>query len=295
VLAWAARWSADAVARARSDDDPLSPMEALIALDDALTAVTGLADHGTELLGRAGAGPSVAAYLGDVTARLAGFADRIEQARKELTALRAAEEDLRAREAEHERLRREVAELRRRERLVDALAALAGQHELITARLAVLRAATGDPGPALQRDASELLRLTRRELSTLEAPARDVLHEAARAQAELAEQEARVTEGRDMLRLAVERQERLRVEHDQQVAALAAQAEADREIAEALAALAPGAPARLPADTLATTRDLLDQVRRQLHSVDEALRQALDAGQPALAAARAALDWSDPR
>ena len=295
VLAWAAQWSGDAVARARSDDDPLSPMAALVALDDALTAVAVLARQGGELLERAGGGPSVAAYLTDVTTRLSGAAEQLAQARTELAALRATEDELRAREAEHERLRRDVAELRRRERLVDALTALADQHELITARLAALRATTADPGPALRQDATELLRLTRREMSTLDAPTRAILQEAARAQAELAGQEARLADGRAQLQHAVERQEQLRAAHDQQVAALTAQAEADREIAEALAALAPGAPARLPEDTLATTREILDRVRQQLHSVDEALRQALDAGQPALASARAALDWSDPR
>lgn len=291
AMRWASAWSVQALEQATKDGDrgDLSAIEAVALLDDALTEIAGLLRVVPPLIAAAGPGQAVVHYLREREDEIGRAASETATGRGELAELKAREDTLRRHQVELADLRVQVDELRRLEQLVDALGQLKEQEGVIAARLTTLREHVGQVEPTIERDSTELLRLTNQQMMLLAKDTRDVLERAAAAQAELSKEEGRAERERTSLQESARRHAELVAEHDERVAAMAAQAAADRMVATALAEV-PGFDGQR--DVLDQVRAFSDQLGHQLGELELALGAVLDERDDGHQRDRAALPWS---
>ncbi|MGH3901245.1 MAG: hypothetical protein ACRDTA_23945, partial [Pseudonocardiaceae bacterium] len=255
---------------------------------DALGELTKLTDVVPSLVATARPGPAVEEYLRECTEALSRLTGGTTRTRTVLAELRQREAELRARVAEHEELLARVTELRRLERLAGALDELQAQREVIDARLAAITAPVIETEQVLGAGAVELVRLTEGRWEALQPAVRASLEQAAEAQARLqiVEQDLRGQESAFMAASA--RHDELRTEHELRVAALRVHTQADREVADALAAF-DGTHGE-DVSGLGRTRALLDDVDRQLREADVVLARIL--GERQQRAEQTRITWS---
>jgi DNA repair exonuclease SbcCD ATPase subunit len=299
ALRWATDWVArtiDEATRVPADAAAWSetlPIQAVIALDDVLTAARPVTDWGQDLLSAARLGPSARERLRDRQRQLDEIRAGTTRERSILEDLLVTEGAITTQLGSLDALRRRVTELRRLERLARALDELRTQRDLIEARIAALGAGTAETTTALQVRGSELVVLTEDRLTALGAERARLMHRVNTVTDRLADQTRRLESTRAELAAFEEKYEQLTVEHTDRVASLRRYAAADQEIADALAAIS------VPDDDPALSQ--LDQVRNlardaetRLAAVDRALRAALTAHAGRRASAHAVIGWSDP-
>jgi chromosome segregation ATPase len=276
----------------------LSPIEAVMFLDDALTQVRGLHTAVPALLAAARPGPAVEADIQARASELAALADQVHAARSDLERAEAGEETRRSRLAELATLREQVGELRRRERLAQALQELNEQRQVIEERVALLRQLTEQPENALAAGAGELVRLAGERQALLAPAVRDTLTQAEEAVQMLAREEERVRAEQQRLdttqqRLAEAERRRaeLQATREGQLAQLAAHARAESALADALSRN--GAAATAVGDPVEQLNAVLDGVATQLDEVDGILRERLVSDQAGYDREHAIRGWSD--
>ncbi|MQY14939.1 Chromosome partition protein Smc [Streptomyces sp. RB5] len=266
------RWATAALAAAR-DDTGHAALEGFYGLFDALEELPDLVAEVPRLLAAARPGPRPAQELTRLTAELGALGERMDRDRADLVRLTAAEEELSRRLADHGELRERVDELRGLERLADALDALAGQRQVIDERLRVLRSGDTSALRDLDDAGAELVRLTRDRLEALPPRISDTLRQAEETGARLADAERELARATAELETLRRRLESVAAELGDRVPALGRHARADRELAEALAALHdapdPGAP------VLEQARGAVREVERRLGEIDGVLRDVL--------------------
>ncbi|MFG2881597.1 hypothetical protein ACGFYV_04615 [Streptomyces sp. NPDC048297] len=287
VLGCAVRWAADTLDRPApvsgdgtpdADADGADALNALYALDDALTDARDLAAALPGLLEAARPGEGVGRRTTDLMDELTAAAERVASQRAALEELAAKEDELRRRLAEHEELRQQVGELRRLERLVAELDELQAQRETVDTRLRELR--DRDPG-AVDRDlrtaAGDLLRLTERQLAVLEPSTRQTLERAAAAQEALTATERRLNEGSRRLAADQDRLKLVQAKQDKVFASLTRYAQADRELTTALRAAAGADTGPVPGQglTLEDVEDLTRAIEQRLVEADQVLSRTL--------------------
>lgn len=280
-------------ATASGNAGPVSAIEAVFLLDDALAELRALQDAVPALLAAAEPGPTVAA---DVKARadeLAAVAEKVAAARRELDLLKASEQATSARLAELSAFQEQVDELRRRERLVAALTELSEQRQVIETRLTVVRRLTENQENVIAASAGQLTTLTEERRALLAVNVRDTLARADTALRLLRDEEERAREGQEQLAATEERlaeaQRRhaeLAAERDGRLSQLAAHARADTALATALASFrtdgpgtGPAGAGRVAGDPVGQLREVLDGVASQLDNLDGVLRDTLITGQ----------------
>ncbi|MEU9077703.1 hypothetical protein [Kitasatospora sp. NPDC048538] len=277
----------------------VSALEAVYALDDALTAGAGLGDAVAGLFDAALAGAAVRRDVGELADRLAEAGRAVRAERTALDELAGREAELRRRLAELAGLRRQVDELRRLERIVSALDALARQQEAITARLLVLRGKDTGVEDALRTSADRLVRLTEEQLAALAPQTREGLARASAVDEQLAVEQRRFDEGEARLAGLRDRLDALRAQRVEQLAALRLHARADVELARALAPAGPDPASPAPDGSgeartaLAEAEALVALLDARLHRVDGILAGLLDQRDRQDGRERAALPWTD--
>jgi septal ring factor EnvC (AmiA/AmiB activator) len=290
-------------ATASRDAGPVSAIEAVFLLDDALAQFGALRDAVPGLLAAAEPGPTVAADIKTRADELAAVADQVAAARRELDVLKASERETNARLAELSAFREEIDELRRRERLVTALHELSEQRQVIDQRLTLVRRLTENQENAIAASAGQLTTLSGERRALLAANVRDTLAQATTAQQLLHDEEERARAGQEELavtkqRLAEAQQRRaeLAAERDGRLAKLAAHARADTALAAALAAFRTDGPAgaeQAAGDPVGQLRDALDGVASQLDELDATLRDTVTADQGGYDQDHKRLSWAD--
>ncbi|MPY56350.1 coiled-coil domain-containing protein [Streptomyces spongiae] len=286
-------WSARVVARMAGTATDTEAVEAVFLLDDALSVSAELARAVPGLLAAAEPGPDVEAYLADRERELTDLGGMTRAARQEHERLARTEAQLRVRLEELDGLRTQITELRRLERLVEALDDIRAQQTAVEERLALLTRHAGGTEEAVRLGSTELLRLTEDQLTRLAGPVRETLERATTAQRELAEAEAELTEAEGRAAQASARLAAVEAERDKRLAELAARTEADRHLADALAAFDTPEHRGAEDGTVERVRALADDVERRLHDLDRALGRAMDARDRATAPGRAVIAWSD--
>jgi DNA repair exonuclease SbcCD ATPase subunit len=296
-------WRAVEQATASRDAGPVSAIEAVFLLDDALAQFGALRDAVPGLLAAAEPGPTVAADIKARADELATVAEQVAAARQELDVLRAGEQETNARLAELSGFREEIDELRRRERLVTALHELSEQRQVIDQRLTLVRRLTENQENAIAASAGQLTTLSGERRALLAANVRDTLAQATTAQQLLHDEEERARAGQEELavtkqRLAEAQQRRaeLAAERDERLAKLAAHARADTALAAALAAFRTDGPAgaeQAAGDPVGQLRDALDGVASQLDELDATLRDTVTADQGGYDQDHKHLSWAD--
>lgn len=286
-------------ATASRDAGPVSAIEAVFLLDDALAQFRTLRDTVPGLLAAAEPGPTVAADIKARADELAAVAGQVAAARRELDVLKADEQETNARLAELRAFREQVDELRRRERLAAALRELSEQRQVIEQRLTLVRRLTENQENAIAASAGRLTTLSGERRALLTANVRDTLAQAATAQQLLHDEEERVRAGQEELAVteqrlaeAQQRHAELAAERDGRLARLAAHARADTALAAALAAFRSGSSAA--GDPVGQLREALDGVARQLDQLDEALRETVTADQDGYDQGHKRLSWAEP-
>ena len=276
---------------------PVSPIEAVILLDDALGQLRELQTAVPALLAAAAPGPAVTADIQARADEQSVLTEQVNAMRRELEFVEAREQATRVQLADLSTLREQVDELRRRERLAGALRELNEQRQVIEQRLTLLRQLTEHPEEAIAAGAGDVIRLAEERRALLAPHVRDALSQAADALRALAEEEERARAGQERLsaareRLAAAEQRRaeLEAEHDGRLAQLAAHAAADSALAAALSSAGP--PGTDPAGPL---RLLLDGITTQLSEVDGALQDTLLSGQADYDREHVILGWADRR
>ncbi|MEU8509169.1 hypothetical protein AB0C40_31605 [Streptomyces brevispora] len=284
VLGHAVRWAADTLREPAQDapeesSDGADALNALYALDDALTDARVLGDALPGLLEAARAGERLGQSTRELMDELMSAAERVVQERAALDELHAREAELRRRLAEHEKLRHNANELRRLERLVTELDALQAQRTEIDGRLRELRAQDPDTADReLRTGADSLLSLTEQQLAVLTPRTRQSLEQAAAAQKTLADTERQMSESTSELVSLHAKLESIRTQHAPVFDALTRHARADGKLARALraAAAADGAgPAGDQSVSLADVVALTESVERRLAEADRVLSRAL--------------------
>lgn len=277
-------------ATASRDGGPVSAIEAVILLDDALQQLRALQGAVPELLAAARPGPAVESAILADTGELSMLEEQVRAARRELDLTSAREQQTRARLAELSALKEQVDELRRLERLAAVLDGLNEQRHVIEERLVMLRQLTGDPERAIAADAGEVIRLAEDRRALLAPLVRDALTRADEALRSLAAEEERARAEREQLDGARQRHDQLVAERDGRLAQLAAHARADRALAAALSDIGTAPGAAGPLDQLRAT---LDGISAQLASVDGALRDTVTSAQDEYDREHAELAWRD--
>lgn len=283
-------------ATAGGNSGELSPIEAVMFLDDALAQVRGLHTAVPALLAAARPGSAVEADIQARASELAELADQVHAARSDLERAEAGEETRRGRLAELATLRQQIDELRRRERLAQALQELNEQRQVIEERVALLRRLTEQPENAIAASAGDLVRLAGERQALLDPAVRDTLIQAEEAVKTLAREEERARAEQQRLdttqqRLAEagRRRAELQATREEQLAQLAAHARAEGALAAALSRNG-GAAAGDPVGQL---NAVLDGVATQLDEVDGILRERLVSDQAGYDREHAVLGWSD--
>jgi hypothetical protein len=287
ALRLAIAWTATALAEATGAGDA-DAMEAVIALDDALTETESLAEPLEELTRVAVTGEPVAAYLRHQLDALSALADRTAVLRRENEALLRVEEQLAAAAAEHERLTARLDELRRYERLSEALPELRTQQEALAGRLAAMRQPVRAAEQALLDTAEQVLTLSSERLADLGDHTETVLTKIAAAERDWATEVREHEKLKDRLAANLRRYDRMRAEHAERAAQLAEYARIDAEILAGLpggVAGVPDGPALLAA---------LEDAARTLRRVDGGLRAALEEHDRLLATTTRLIQWYDP-
>jgi hypothetical protein len=277
----------------------LSPMEAVILLDDAFGQLHELMAVVPGLLAVAPAGEPVQAGLTGQAAEQTALADQVRAARRELELAEAGKQAAQDRLDELAGLREQVDELRRRERLVAALDELADQRQVIEERLVLLRQRTGAPEEALAARAGELVTLAGERRALLAPRARETLAQAGEVCAALAQEEERaraeqerLTATREQLSGAEQRLAELEAERTARLGQLAAHAEAERALAAVLPPDGHEGTNGAPAGRL---RSMLDTMTTQLAEVDDVLRDALATVQASYNGEHAVLRYAAPQ
>jgi len=286
-------------ATASRDAGPVSAIEAVFLLDDALAQFRALRAAVPGLLAAAEPGPTVAADIKARADELTTMAEQVAAVRRELDVLKAGEQETNARLAELSAFREQVDELRRRERLATALRELSEQRQVIEQRLTLVRRLTENQENAIAASAGQLTTLSGERRALLTANVRDTLAQAATAQQLLHDEEERVRAGQEELAVteqrlaeAEQRHAELAAERDGRLAKLAAHARADTALAATLAAFRSGSSAA--GDPVGQLRDALDGVARQLDQLDEALRETVTADQDGYDQGHKRLSWAEP-
>jgi chromosome segregation ATPase len=286
-------------ATANGDAGPVSAIEAVILLDDALAQFRGLRDKVPGLLAAAEPGPAMAADIKTRADELAAVTDQVAAARRELDVLKATEQEVNARLAELSAFREQVDELRRRERLVTALHELSEQRQVIDQRLTLVRRLTENQEIAIAASAGHLTTLSGERRALLAAKVRDTLAQATTAQQLLHDEAERVRAGQEELAVteqrlaeAQQRHAELAAERDGRLARLAAHTRADTALAAALAAFRSGSSAA--GDPVGQLREALDGVAGQLDQLDAALRDTVTADQDGYNQGHERLSWAEP-
>lgn len=276
----------------------VSPIEAVMFLDDALAQLRGLHTAVPALLAAARPGPAVEADIQARASELAALADQVHAARSELERAEAGEETRRSRLAELATLREQVDELRRRERLAQALQELDEQRQVIDERVALLRQLTEQPEHALAASAGEMVRLAGERQALLAPAVRDTLTQAEEALQTLAgaEERARAEQERldasqQRLAEAERRRATLQAAREGQLAQLAAHARAESALAAALSR--DGGTATAAGDPVGQLHAVLDGVATQLDEVDGILRDRLVSDQSGYDREHTVRGWSD--
>lgn len=290
-------------ATASGNAGPVSAIEAVFLLDDELAAFRALQDAVPALLAAAEPGPTVAADIKARADELAGVADQVAAARRELDVLKAGEQEVNARLAELSAFREKVDELRRRERLATALHELSEQRQVIDQRLTLVRRLTENQENAIASSAGQLTTLSGERRALLTADVRDTLAQATTAQQLLHDEEERVRAGQEELAVtkqrlaeAQQRHAELAAERDGRLAKLAAHARADTALAAALAAFRADGSAgagQATGDPVGQLREALEGMASQLDELDEALRDTVTAGQDGYDHDHERLGWAD--
>lgn len=285
-------------ATAGGNGGELSPIEAVMLLDDALAQVRGLHTAVPALLAAARPGPAVEADIQARTSELAVLADQVHAARSDLERAEEGEETRRSRLAELATLRHQVNELRRRERLAQALQELNEQRQVIEERVALLRQLTEQPENALAVSAGELVRLAGERRALLVPAVRDTLTQAEEAVQTLAREEERaraeqqrLDSTQQRLAQAERRRAELQATREGQLAQLAAHARAESALAAALSRN--GGAAAQAGDPVGQLNAVLDGVATQLDEVDGILRERLVGDQAGYEREHAVRTWSD--
>ncbi|MCT9076000.1 coiled-coil domain-containing protein [Streptomyces fulvoviolaceus] len=284
ILGSAVGWAADTLGRLGQASDGRPPddadaLNAVFALDDALTDTPGLAEALPGLLEAARAGKSMERRTTALMDELTAAAGRVASERAALAELLKKAEELRRRRAEHEKLRQEAEELRRLEQLAKELDELRAQREAVDTRLRELRGRNlGAVDEELRTAADDLLRLTEEQLALLEPRTRQALERAVAAQEALANTEYELSEGSHQLAADQDRLERIQAEQGKVFTSLARYAQADRELTRALREAA-GADTSGPVPeqglTLEEVEDLTRTIEQRLIDADQALNSVL--------------------
>jgi len=286
---------------ASGEQGAVSPVEAVGFLDDAMKQLHGLLAAVPELLTAADLGPAVEADMKARADELSAMAEQMNAISRDLASLKARKLETQTRLAELTGLREQVDELRRRERLAAILQKLNEQRQVIDERLVLLRQLTGPPEDAIAAGSDEVLRLAGERLALLAPHVRDTLAQADEALRSLAEEEKRadaarqrLTEVRQDLTAAQQRQEELVAERDGRVAQLAAHARAESALVKALSSNGAGA-AQDPAaqDPVGRLQTVLEGITTQLDEVDGTLRDALVSNQDDYDREHGRLAWTD--
>lgn len=270
ILRAALDWVAETVRAADGSSSGAAAFVTLTALDDALSAAPAVAGALPWLMSAARPGDAIERQLADRTDALTALAAEVAADRATLDELAVREKELTARAAEHTELRRQVDELRRLERLVGALDVLAGQQDVIDARLKVLRALDNDADTTLRAGSEEVLRLTEQQLALVGSRTRTALDEADLAQRSLAEQEAALTRVVRELTEVTDRLTLIRDELGGSFAELRLREQADRELAQALARFSGTTPVE------SAERSRVEQARAVIETIGERLAEAED-------------------
>lgn len=280
---------------ARGDHAPVSPVEAVVLLDEAMEQLRGLLTAVPALLIAADPGAEVTKDIEARADELAALAEQVRATREQLDSFQAREREIRTRLAELSTLRDQVDELRRRERLAGALQELNEQREVIEERLVLLRQLTGHPENAVAAGAEELIRLADARLALLAPDIRDVLAQADETLRSLAAEEqraaaeqSRLSDAQERLAVAQQRQAQLVTERDSRLAQLAAHARTDSALVTALSADGPVATS----DPVERLRTVLDGITVQLDQVDGILRDTITSNQAGYDRVHAKLGWT---
>jgi chromosome segregation ATPase len=285
------------------DRAAVSPIEAVILLDDAMKELRGLQTVVPALLAAAAPGRLVTEDINARADELSALTEQVNAVRHELELLETREEATRTRLAELSALRDQVDELRRRERLVEALHELNEQGQVIEQRLTLLRQLTEHPEEAIAASAGEVVRLAEERRAQLAPHVRDLLAQAGEAlqllarveerlsaaQERLSGAQERLSAAQQRLSAAQERQAQLAAECDERLAQLAAHARADSALA---AALSPGNPDAVAQDPVGRLQAVLDGIVAQLDEVDGIMRNALIGGQDDYDREHASVGWT---
>ena len=290
-------------ATANGDAGPVSAIEAVFLLDDALAELRPLQDAVPALLAAAEPGPAVAADIKAREDELAAVAEQVAATRRELDILKAGEKETNSRLAELSAFQEKVDELRRREQLAAALRELSEQRQVIDQRLTLVRRLTENQENAIAASAGQLTMLSEERRALLAANVRGMLAQATTAQQLLHDEEERVREGQEQLaatkqRLAEAQQRHveLAAERDGRLAELAAHAQAEAALAAALVSFRTDGLTRagqVVGDPVGQLQEVLDGLASQLGKLDGALRDALTAGQAEYRQDHERLSWAD--
>jgi hypothetical protein len=288
ALEHAAAWAAQSLANAGRDDDVVA-FERVVALDQALPRLSELFRLVPSLVDAASPGRSVSERLAACEAELGRQSAALASERDALEAMKGLERQLSEAESEREELRAAIAALEHRRLLVQELPALrARQAELETI---VASIAVGDGDEVLRRldDALRRLReLSQAQRSLLETRNAQLLTDIAVAgevvERERARRDALAAELAGRQAEADELQRELR----QNLPALNAQREADRDLAGGLTA------AGLPGGESAVERVQaeLASIGDRLAAVGRALKPLVDEQATRYAAARQIRGWA---